>query len=97
MLPVTFLEGVFAKQADDGGQKPNANTDLPQLQSDTTVDVNLIRHVSIMTCKEAQQPMLYTQWVTSFLDNAPLSVHYPKEKESHQVLWLKNVKQTLMI
>ena len=53
MLPVTFLEGVFAKQADDGGQKPNANTDLPQLRSDTTVDVNLIRHVSIMTCKEA--------------------------------------------
>ena len=37
--------------------------------------------------------MLYTQWVTSFLDNAPLSA---KEKESYQVLWLKNVKQTLI-
>ena len=47
-----FPRGCFC-QADDGGQKPNANTDLPQLQSDTTVDVNLIRHVSIMTCKEA--------------------------------------------
>ena len=40
--------------------------------------------------------MLYTQWVTSFLDNAPLSVHYPKEKESHLIFWLKNVKQTLI-
>ena len=41
-----FLEGVFANLMMEG-RSPRA--DLPQFLSDTTVDVNPIRHVSIMT------------------------------------------------